>query len=654
VVSSVFGSQSVGIVHVTLTEATETTEAPELGPGGPEVATSGRALDSALRVAPHAAIWIVFLVPTLRTMIRGWRPVGDDASIALQAWNTFSLHAPLVGQATGAAAGSAGVQTTSDPGPLEFWLLAPFVHLDPGQGALIGSALLCAAALSFGVYALQKSAGPWAAVVLALVVADLAIVSPLPFTDPVWNSDFASFWFLSFLAVAFAVGLGNLRYLPFLVFIGSVTIDSHLLFLPSTALILIAVVVCGLLLRRPDNYRWLWWTIGVTAACWIAPLGQQLFGSRPNFTALLHSIGVGSGHPVKTFSSELGLRALARAASPKAVWATARPIQPFASYSDVLNGGHLVYCFVFLALVAVCFLAWRHKKTYLLSLSLVTTASAIGLVVLYARVPENYILSFQWISLLTWIVGICIWITLGYAFVTWARSRLSVSWVLRVPKKAVKASVLVLIAIATIAATAVVMFPYGEEGQRLAFTAMQRVEREAGIVETYVPRGEVAISVRYSGLDSFQRVQDERGTAYLLRTAGWVPGLPLSANGLLNYPINPNSRFILFNEQQAVLTGFKVYNYSNLQIIIPQNAKRAESARKLEYIRGLIGSLTNSTGDVPDPAAIQKLKNLNILVQFKKENLNLQDLGKLNNLKHMTPEQLNKLKSSKKTGASSG
>ena len=376
-----------GIAQVTLTEATEVEPVePEAAASG---ALSGGTLDAALRVAPYAAVWIMLVVPTLRTMARGWRPVGDDASIALQAWNTFSLHAPLVGQATGAATGTGGVQTTGDPGPLEFWLLGPFVHIDAGQGVLIGSVLLCGAALSFGLYALQKSAGPWAAVVLTLVVADLAIVSPLPFTDPVWNSDFASFWFLSFLAVAFAVGLGNLRYLPFLVFIGSVTIDSHLLFLPSTALILIAVVVCGLLLRRPDNYRWLWWTIGVAAACWIAPLGQQLFGSHPNFTALLHSVGFGSGKPVKTFGSSLGLHALARAASPRRCGRRRGRLQPLDSYSDVLHNGNLLYCFVLSP--------WSHslsshggtRRRISSSLSVVTTASAIGLVLLYCARPEE-------------------------------------------------------------------------------------------------------------------------------------------------------------------------------------------------------------------------------------------------------------------------
>jgi hypothetical protein len=586
------------------------TEVEEVELGEPAMAVPGKALETALRLAPYATTWIVLLLPTLRTMARGWLPVGDDASIALQSWNTFSLHAPLVGQATGAATGPGGVQTTGDPGPLEFWLLAPFAHIDPQQGVLIGSVLLCGAALSFGLYVLQKSAGPWAAVILALVVADLAIVSPFPFVDPVWNSSFASFWFLSFLAVAFAVGLGNLRYLPFLVFIGSVTIDAHLLFLPSAALTLIAVVICGLLLRRPVNYRWLWWTIGVAVVCWIAPLGQQLFGSHPNGTALLQSVGLGSGPRVKTLSSNLGLHALGRAASPKAVWATPRPVQPVGSYADVLNNGNLIFGLVFLALVAVFVLAWRHKRTYLASMSAVTTASAIGLVVLYSRIPANYILSFQWISLAIWIVGICIWITLGYGLVILARRRLSVLREVRVPMNATTIFVLVVMSFATVAATLVVMFPYGGNGQRLDFAAMSRVQKEAGIVEKGVPRGEVGLAVQYSGKDFLQSVEDERGTAYLLRTAGWIPGLPVGSDGLLHYPIHPDKPFVVFNEQSAELTGFKIYKHYSLSEVLSPNSKKAKT-----------------------PKLPKNLKNLKKLSP-----------SQLKNLKQLSPSQLKKLK----------
>lgn len=592
------------------------TEVAEVERTAPEVPVSGGALDRALRVAPYAAIWVVLLLPTLRTMVRGWVPLGDDASIALQAWNTFSLHAPLVGAATGAALGPQGVQTTGDPGPLEFWILAPFAHIDPRQGVLIGSALLCGAALSFGLYVLQKSAGLWASVILALVVLDLALVSPFPFVDPVWNSSFASFWFLSYLAVAFAVGAGNMRYLPFLVFIGSVTIDAHLLFLPATVLIFVAVTVCGLLLQRPTSYRWLWWTIGVAVVCWLAPLCQQLFGSHPNGTALLHSVGVGSGSggSVKTFGSVLGLRALARAASPKAVWASPRPpISPVGSYADVLHNGNLIFCLVFVVVVAIFVLAWRRKMRYLASLSAVTIASSIGLVALYARVPRSYVLAFQWISLAIWIVGICIWITVIYGVVVLTRSRLPVrpeAWDLT-NTNWMKVSGLVVISIATIAATVVVMFPYGGNGQRLDFVAAGRVKSEAAIVEKSVRRGDVGIAVQYSGSNFLQSSEDERGVAYLLRTAGWVPGLPVTSNGLLNYPIHPDKPFVVFKERSTAFTGSKVYSHYALSEILSPTPKNSTKkiTKGLGNLKGLTpGQVKNLKGLTP--AQVKKLKTL--------------------------------------------
>lgn len=666
---------------------TEVAEVTEVELGEPEGVASGRWLDRVMRAAPYAAVWLVLIVPTVRTMARGWRPVGDNGTIALQSWNTFSLHAPLVGQGTGAANGLGGAQSVGNPGPLEYWLLAPFVHIDPGQGALIGSALLCGVALSLGVYVLQKTAGLWAAVIMALVVADLAIVSPFAFIDPVWNSDFASFWFLSFLAVAFAVGAGYLRYLPLLVFVGSVTIDAHLLFAPSTVFIFIAVVVCGLLFRKPDNHRWVLWTVVVAAVCWIAPLCQEIFGSHPNLTALLHSVGVGSGstQSVGTFGSALGLHALARAASPKAVWATPRPIQPNASYRDVLNNGPLVYCLVIFALAAVIFLAWRHKKTYLLSLSAVTTASALGLVLLYARVPKNYTLSFEWVSQAVWIVGICIWITGGYAVVIWARSYLSAERGIsvpsvRIPKSAVKISVLCVVGISVIAGTAVVLFPYNGRGQRLDYAAWGRVQQEAKIIETYFPKSNVGINVRYSGQDYIQRFQDEHGTAYLLQTAGWVPGLPSQSNGLLHDPLHSDRPSVVFDENRRLLTGFELYpDYSPYEILLPKHCGRitpspdslattqgkswdggsirlaslklkslAEfecltkspgraalplNVKNLQVHRELAQALSaNSDQDVPDAVAIQDFQNFYLLEQLR--NYDLAKLKFLYKLKH--------------------
>jgi hypothetical protein len=535
-----------------------TTDAIDTAAHEREVSETESRLGPAVRVAPYVVVWTVLLLPALRNMARGWRPLADDASIAIQAWNTFSLHPPLVGMGTGAASGTAGVQTTADPGPLQFWLLGPFVHLDPGQGALLGAAVLCAGVLSLGIYVLQKSAGSWASVIFALVIVDLAIVSPTPFLDPVWNSSFGLFWFLAFLAIAFAVALGNLKYLPVLIFVGSVTIDAHLLYLPAVVLVLPATLVCGWLQRRPQNFHWLWWSIGVGAACWIAPLGQQIFGSNPNGTRLLQNGDLFSSH-THTFGTLLGFHALARAASPSAVWATPRPILPIPAHNDVVNNGPLALTVLLLALAAVGFLAWRHRQIYVLSLSVITTASAIGLVVLYARVPSDYILSFTWINLAVWVVGICIWLTFGLAVVTWARVFIGAREGTQISPKTVQVVALCLLAAGTVVGTVVVAAPYGNRGYQLDFASMRRVQDMARIVEQEVPQGRVSLGVRYSGGNFFQYISDEHGVAYLLKTAGWVPGMPPQVSGLLNLPIYPASPFVVFNEHQESLLGFERY-----------------------------------------------------------------------------------------------
>ena len=248
-------------------------------------APSPRPSDRVLAASSHLLVWALLLVPMIRSMARGWRPMGDDAGIAIWSWRALSLHPPLVGQLTFATSS----QGAADPGPLEFWLLGPFEHLDPGQGALIGSAVLCAAILSVALWLLRRSVSVWAGVILAFVVADLAIVSPSQFLDPVWNSNFGSFWFVGFLAVAFVVGVGNLRYVPLLLFIGSVTVDAHLLYLPTVACLFVAAAVCGWFTQRPANHRWLWWTGIVAVVCWIAPLYQQFFDANPNISAFLRS-----------------------------------------------------------------------------------------------------------------------------------------------------------------------------------------------------------------------------------------------------------------------------------------------------------------------------------------------------------------------------
>jgi hypothetical protein len=492
------------------------------------------------------------MVPAIRTMARGWRPLSDDAGIAIGAWRSISLHPPLVGVLTVAVGKQA-----ADPGPLELWLLGPFVHVDPGQGALLGSAVLCAAVLSVALYVLVKTAGIWSGVVFSLCVADLALTSPTPFVDPVWNSSFGLFWFLAFLGIAFAVGLGNLQYLALLVFIGSVTIDAHLMYLPSCCVILAATAISGFLLGRPRTYRWAIWTGVVAAVCWFPTLIQQFTSSRPNLSLLFESGITSSGQ--KTEGFVYGLRGLSRAASLFPIWASPRPIAPFVSSGDFYRR-NLLLCLVVPLFIGLAVWAWRRAHVELFSLCLVSLGGGLGLVFLFAHIPDSYYVSFVWVNLPVWVVGICFWVTLGLAAVTVWHDHAGRAVLSRASPGALRAGVLVLMGLATAAATIVALFPYGDQFV-LDWPATSRVKTMAAEIERRIPPGPVGIGIRYKGPNYFQYAEDEHGLSYLLLTAGWLPGMEPVENQLLGLPIHPRSPFVVFNEKGQVLRSTNFYRH---------------------------------------------------------------------------------------------
>jgi hypothetical protein len=513
-----------------------------------------------LRVIPHAVIWTLLIAPMIRATTRGWRPLADDANIAIGAWRTLTLHPPLLGQLT-LAGGSANA---SDPGPLEYWLLGPFVHLDKGQGVLIGSAILCALALSVTIEVLRRTSGTWGAVLFTFVLVDMAIVSPTPFIDPVWNSSFGFFWFVSFLGVAFTVGRGHLRYFPLLVFVGSVTVDSHLLYLPTVGVLLVASLAVGLRTRRPPNLRWLWWTIVIGALCWIGPLYQQFFDKRPNISLLLQP-------PPKTQGLVFGLHALSRAAALNPIWAAPRPIGEFTSYADLGQRNVVVGLIALVILVAIAIRAWKRKDDALVSMCMVSLGGSVGIVLLFMRTPSNYLLSFIWINLGVWIVGICIWLTIGLAVVTALRPNLAeirsqVSEVrsqlgrepTRFSGRQRRVATIAALCIAGLVGTLVAVFPYG--GQFVFdWPAVGRVKQMTAYIQHRVAHGNVGIGIQYTGSNVFQPTTDAHGVAYLLLTDGWSPGLEPGANQLLGMPIDPKSPFVAFTEHGDRVTAVKYF-----------------------------------------------------------------------------------------------
>ncbi len=430
---------------------------------------------------------------------------------------------------------------------------------------LIGSAVLCALILSVTIEILRRSSGPWAPIIFAFVMVDLAIVSPTPFVDPVWNNSFGFFWFAAFLGIAFAVGRGNLRYFPLLLFVGSVAVDSNLLYLPTIGLLLVGSAIVGWRARRPVNRRWLGWTAAVAVICWAGPLYQQFFEARPNLSILLRPTP-------KTEGWVFGFRALSRASALNPIWAAPRPIDELAAYADIAYRNAFTGPVVLVLLVAIVVVAWRRRNSTLLSLGVVTLGGAIGVVILFSRTPSSDLLAFIWVNLAVWLVGVGVWLTIGLALVTAMRPQLTeirqqvAEARSQLARKEVRFSgptrhaiVVVTLAVACLIGALVATFPYGNQFL-LDWGGVSRVKLMTADIQQHYAPGRVGYGLFFSGPDFYQVAQDEHGLAYLLLASGWTPGMEPQTDQLLGLPIDKNSPFVVFTEHGAHVTGATYYS----------------------------------------------------------------------------------------------
>ena len=251
------------------------------------------------------------MITAILECIRGWRPSGDNAVITFHAWQSLSWHPPLIGQPI---LGLSSVPAAHDAGPLLYWMLALPVHLDPTRGALWGAALLCAAAVALAVVAAWSVRGWLAALGLLVVLAAVTLERPDILFDPVWNPNVGLVLFLATAAVAWAVAAGRLAFWPAQVLIASAATQCHLMFAGGAVLSVVVAPLVGIARTRSLS-RWLYLGLAVGAACWLAPLLQQMTGRRGNFSALLALRT--SGHPLGWSS---GLGALAGVVVPRPAW----------------------------------------------------------------------------------------------------------------------------------------------------------------------------------------------------------------------------------------------------------------------------------------------------------------------------------------------
>jgi hypothetical protein len=333
----------------------------------------------ALRAAAHLLVWFPFVFAVTHSIAKGWRPVSDNAGIALRSWDVLTAHGPLVGQATRLTGG------VYDPGPLQYWLLTLPVHIDPQHGVLWGAALWCMAAGSLTIEAAWSAAGaPGGLLATAIILGALAWIPDITLL-PCWNPWFGMMFFLATLAVGWATLSGRRWWWPVLVATGSIAAQAHLMFTVTAVVLILLGLGFGLAdtSREKAGYTWAVAGLIVALACWSAPLIQELTARTGNITALAS----GKATPGSPVGFSFGLKALAASAQPPPFWWT--PLRSLVDLS-VTDQRSVVAGTVILALaVAVLTLAlYPLRSRPAAALAAVSLTVAAGAMITYSRIPE--------------------------------------------------------------------------------------------------------------------------------------------------------------------------------------------------------------------------------------------------------------------------
>jgi hypothetical protein len=227
------------------------TETPSDPERSDDSAPAHRAPSRRLRRLLRAVVVLPIVVAVVRALVSGWFPVGDNALLAVRAYDVGTSHHPLLGSWTSASL-ALGVDV-NNPGPLYPDLVAPFMWtvgrlFGIGAATALGvGAVNVAAAL--GTLAAADRMGGWRAERWMLVaVAALAWAMGSELLIDIWQPHALMLPFLCLLALTTAVVAGHLRLVPWWLGLVSLIVQTHLAFVYVVAVL--GLLVLGVVGRR--------------------------------------------------------------------------------------------------------------------------------------------------------------------------------------------------------------------------------------------------------------------------------------------------------------------------------------------------------------------------------------------------------------------
>lgn len=251
------------------------------------------------------AAWAFTILPIItaaaNSIRRDWRPIGDNAFIAIRANDVLTSHHPWLGTWSSASVDAGSM--INHPGPLLFDSLAPTVKLFGGPaGIAIGVALVnILAVTTICVFSFRRGGRRTALAGLAATAAIVYTMGSEMLFDP-WNPHILMLICMAMLVTAWGIALGDRWAWPVYIALASYSLQTHLgyaYFIPGVLLMSLAT---GWLIARtcPGGPRWLpsRRTLVVSVitgvVLWSQPLWEQLTGrGEGNMTQLLGAGGTG-------------------------------------------------------------------------------------------------------------------------------------------------------------------------------------------------------------------------------------------------------------------------------------------------------------------------------------------------------------------------
>jgi len=380
----------------------------------PAVGESGR------RPAEHllvAAIGLAAALPVIASAItaiaNNWIPVGDDAVIAVRAYDVFSAHTPLLGQYSAASGLSGG--TSHSLGPMLYWLLAVPVRVGGSTGLVVAMGLLNTAAVMGSVALAHRRGGLVLAVATGIGMALVCASLPPETIHSVWNPSAGQLPLVLLIFLCWSLACGEIRLLPLTALVASFLLQCHLTYvLPGLGLLAVGLV--GLALARAWERRQVIAAGVVGLVCWSFPLIEQATTWPGNFGAT--AAKAVSGDP--TLGPGAGLHAVGRAVGVPPWWLRG-PQDPLARLGDVVSAPSvwqsLSAVLVVAGLILVVAVGLRRGRRDVAAAGAIGLVLAGGLALVAASTPKDSGLVFTIAYTLRWAspAGMWIWLALGWA-----------------------------------------------------------------------------------------------------------------------------------------------------------------------------------------------------------------------------------------------